>query len=282
MTESPVDKGVVTVPLKSWKDYSDFIMKNLSNAPAYMFRGQANNEWNIESTLDRLERKFPTYPNFHWTVPDEFGCCPLSRDRHFKAFKEAARGKLGNILGNLSINEWWGLAQHHGLSTPMLDWTYSPFIALYFAFEEDGFKNDKNWSTPHKRVVLALSSHLITEKDSIDGPSPKPFSPGAHIGYRIGNQAGLFLKMPEQCELESYIQGHFPEETTDGPHRGREILYKIHIPNEGRKECLKFLNKMNINRLSLFPDLDGASRFINNLWEIDGDSLIGHIPSEIE
>lgn len=282
MKESPVVQGIVTVTLNSWREFPNFIIDKFSNAPAYIYRGQANPDWEVESTIDRLESKYPTTPNYTCEIPNEFDRSPLSRKQHLKAFKEVARGKLGNILGSLSENEWWALSQHHGLSTPMLDWTYSPFVALYFAFEEAGILQDKKWEEPQTRVVYALSSHIITEKVSEDDPSPQPFSPVSDIGYRVGNQAGLFLKMPENCKLVSYIQQHFPDESTDGPHRGREILDKIYIPNKDRKECLKYLNKMNINRMSLFPDLDGASRYINNLWEIDGDTSLGHIPSKIE
>ena len=54
------------------------------------------------------------------------------------------------------------------------------------------------------------------------------------------------------------------------------------MPNKDRKECLKNLNKMNINSMSLFPDLDGASRYINNLWELDGDTILGRVPNQLE
>jgi hypothetical protein len=35
---------------------------------------------------------------------------------------------------------------------------------------------------------------------------------------------------------------------------------------------------MNINRMSLFSDLDGAARYVNSLWEIDFDTALGYLP----
>ena len=37
---------------------------------------------------------------------------------------------------------------------------------------------------------------------------------------------------------------------------------------------------MNINRASLFPDLDGGARYVNDLWEVNFDKAIGHINAD--
>ena len=83
--------------------------------------------------------------------------------------------------------------------------------------------------------------------------------------------------MPERTELEEYVRSHFNNESSDSTPHARAVLIKIQIKNGDRKNCLKMLNKMNINRMSLFPDPDGAAAYINALWEIDIDTSLGYI-----
>jgi len=279
-----VIKGVSTYELKSWNDFFVFIRNTHSNSPALIYRGQASSEWKVDSTLDRLEHRFPTKQNFCGGVPDHFDCPPVSRETHLNAFQDAVRGKRGSDPPFLSDDEWWALAQHHRLATPMLDWTYSPFVALFFAFEEEKYINSSGQlAKPKKRIVYALSA-CISEKNSSDLPAPLVFSPKGETSYRLINQAGLFVKMPATTDLESYVCKNFEEETTKTakpPRSARAILQKILIPNDDRINCLKFLNKMNINRMSLFPDIDGAGCYINSLWELDFDTALGYLPNSL-
>jgi hypothetical protein len=281
-----VIKGVSTCELESWISFSDFIREKHSNSPALIYRGQANSEWKVESTLDRLEQRFPTKKNYAGGVPTQFPHPPVSRETHLRAFQEAVRGKRRSEPPELTNDEWWALAQHHRLATPMLDWTYSPFVALFFAFEEEKYINSSGqWTEPEKRAVYALSSSCISEKDSSDSPAPLVFSPKGETSYRLINQAGLFVKMPAKTDLESYVCEKFKTETTTTakpPQSARTILQKILIPNKDRINCLKFLNKMNINRMSLFPDVDGAACYINALWELDFDTSLGYLPNSLE
>ena len=86
------------------------------------------------------------------------------------------------------------------------------------------------------------------------------------------------MNMPPGSDLESNVRARFESESTpENPH-ANPILTKIIIPNSGREDCLKYLNKMNINRMSLFPDLDGAASYINCVWELNFDTALGSLP----
>jgi len=80
--------------------------------------------------------------------------------------------------------------------------------------------------------------------------------------------------------LEGYVSDKFQRET-DGEHNlhAQAVIQKILIPNSDRLGCLKWLNKMNIHRRSLFPDYDGAALYVNALWGLDFDTSLGFLPN---
>ncbi|MEW6238791.1 MAG: FRG domain-containing protein [Candidatus Omnitrophota bacterium] len=275
--------GIIQYELNSWEEFSGFILENHSNCPAFIYRGQSNAEWKIESTLDRLEKRYPRTPNYTLDRnPEYFECPPTLREVHLKAFKNAVQGKRSANPPKLTDDEWWVLAQQHGLATPMLDWTLSPFVALFFAFEHNNCHNpNQEYITPKKRAVLCLLSSWNMIKNPPDKSAPRLFLPTKETSYRLLNQCGVFLKMPPGSDLESYIENNW-----ECNQATVEILQKIIIstkyPNKDRIECLKYLNKMNINRMSLFPDIDGAASYINSLWELDFDTSLGYLPDNLD
>ncbi len=276
--EDNIDCGIQTLSLKSWEEFYPLFTKGMANKPAYVFRGQADADWLVESSIDRFEKKYNVQPNFISKIPKVFNGPPVLREVHLEAFRYAIQGRRKINPSPLTDDECWAMAQHHGLVTPLVDWTFSPFVSLYFAFEDEFVNNAQgNSTTPNNRAVYALSTSVIEEKSTDTEPGPLPYVPAVETSDRIVAQSGLFLKMPRRMDLEGYIRRVFANESTSDNRHPRATLKKIVIPNQGRIECLKALNKMNVNRMTLFPDLDGAARYINMLWELHWDTSLGHI-----
>jgi hypothetical protein len=246
--EDRVIKGVVEVKLSDWRWFSDYVNQELLDYTTYIYRGHANSAWKLEPTLDRIIRS------------------PISAKRkvHLESFKFAARGRRGSNPPHIDDeNGWWALGQHHGLATPLLDWTESPFVGLYFAMVTAASEPGANccvWALSQATVDdNATKIKLDNTVKPVDGRKPivEIVRPLSDENNRLVNQRGLFTRGPNNVPLETWIQQNSePGSTTMEP-------IKMTVPKSGADNCLRYLNRMNINHATLFPDLYGASHFCN-------------------
>jgi hypothetical protein len=255
--------GVKTYALSSWSSFFPFLETEVFHASAksehaYIWRGQRRSDWSISSSFDRLLHNL--------NLPNSKTLERLSED-HLESFAYAARGRRGLNPRKLDLkadaNEWWALGQHFGLATPLVDWTRSPFAAAYFAFEDVGSEQTKH------RVVYGLDRLAVERIGDALGELPVEgrgsviefVEPMSDENQRLVSQSGLFTKAPIAFPVERWVAWAF--EGSPAP-----VLLRIMIPDVDRLGCLRALNRMNINHLSLFPDLAGASRSTNLKLEL--------------
>ena len=256
-------EGVATFRLISWSDFFDFIEAEIfglstTSKHSYVWRGQRRTDSSLSSSLDRLFERL----NLLVVGPN---LLEARSAEHLESFKYATRGRRGATPAILSENEWWALGQHFGLATPLLDWTRSPFAAVYFAFEELA-------SNPTEyRVVYALDQSAVNLKNHelLYGPSFERgrlpiiefIDPMSDENQRLVSQGGCFTRAPIGTPVEQWVARAF-ESVPEA------VLLRIEVPDSDRLMCLRALNRMNINHLSLFPDLGGASRSTNLKLEL--------------
>lgn len=274
MSHSQIVDGVQEIILDSWEDFFPLTIERFNKTSNCIYRGQANYNWDLNSTLDRHRARYRYRKKLAGSVPEEFNSPPLSEEQHLSAFKYYLLGRRGPNPPTLTEDEVWALGQHHGLATPLLDWTFRPWVALFFAFDQDAIVIDGKHAQPEFRgVYMANSSLFAPDRDGMP-PEVRIISSEADSNPRLVSQAALFLKLPKGTDLESYV--HKVRVGENGP---RPALTKFKIPNRDRDGCLVALKAMNISYATLFPDIDGAARHVNSLWQPGHEELISYIPS---
>jgi hypothetical protein len=197
----------------------------------------------------------------------------------------------GEAVGTDSIWDWLALGQHRGLPTRLLDWTYSPLVALHFAtdntldFGSDGVVWCVNFVEANKRLPARLrrileqegsdtfTVEMLAEFETLrefDALSRDPFviflEPPA-LDQRILNQLALFSVMSSpEAELSEWLQRH------------PELCRRVEVPAALKWEIRDKLDQANVNERVLFPGLDGLSRWLARYYtpalrQAQGNSL---------
>lgn len=169
-------------------------------------------------------------------------------------FKKSA----GRCLHKKPDNDWDWLvvAQHHGLPTRLLDWTDSPYIALWFALDNASSNN----SRPVVWVMTPLSEDFITRKElatarPFTGSRTKLFETSFKIP-RVEAQRGCFALMKH---INSSKSGFVPLEKNK---HLKNRLSKVYIEPTSINQIRIALEARGINQSRVYPDIDQVAKEI--------------------
>jgi hypothetical protein len=258
------------IPCKTWNDFRNKVNRLILREgmplenKEWVFRGVLNRH-PLETTLERACKS--------WSIPLEE--LPRIEVEMIREIKRKAFG-LGIPLPNRDDCIWWvSLMQHYGSPTRLLDFTYSPYVAAHFAFEQllHDFSAQEAavWAVQYKftqaggeqavgrddlqKIRRAELGCLNSLFDLTEKKVPSVLQVTAYYLHdRITAQQGVFL-CPTDVSL-SFISNF---KSVPG-HNKQNLVRKFVLPRNILKTAVAELQKMNITRHSLFPGIGGLAQ----------------------
>lgn len=223
---------------------------------SYVYRGASDKIYDLSTSLVRLGGPY-----------DKLEPHLL---RNFKKYAH------NNASPGDSIWNWLAVAQHHGLPTRLLDWTYSPYVALHFAtanlmqYNVDAAIWCVNYVKSNDFLPKLLKSAIHNEGSNVFTPEVlEPLCASLHeleafqeedfvlfleppsLDARIVHQFALFSLMSRpQADFGVWLL-HQPE-----------LYFRIIIPARLKWEVRDKLDQANITERVLFPGLAGLSQWL--------------------
>jgi hypothetical protein len=249
------------IEVTSWSDLQEKLFHDTWNEKIhrfrsqYAYRGLGTTDYDLKTSLMRLGGKYQE----------------LERHiiRNFKKYS------YSDILDDDTIWHWLSIAQHHGLPTRLLDWTFSPYIALHFATEnmnlyhQDGVIWSVNYSSVHALLPKAfravnqkegsdiftaqMLAEVINNLDAFDELKEiVVFFEPPSLDARIVNQHALFSVMNNATStIDQWLV------------KQEEVKwFKIIIPARLKWEIRDKLDQANITERVLFPGLTGLCTWL--------------------
>jgi len=252
-----------------------------------------------------MPRSFPLQTSLERVLGDagiDLAEAPGIERKLLKEFKRRAHFYVNPLPAEGDVLGWLALMQHYGAPTRFLDWTYSFFVAAFFALSDavsnppdkrqravvwalfrDAFKLEaqapmaraaydaaaarSSWQGDMGRadadnVYDGINAYLLHVMES---PTRSIWAVNAfRLNERLSVQQGVFL-----CpgDLTASFEDNL---IAGGPAPENLVCFELSTEPRARGEMLTALHRMNINNASLFPGLDGFARSLKQAPWVGG------------
>jgi hypothetical protein len=255
--------------LSSWEEFEKIIRKQLTHETEEMrtgpnfYRGHTDATWKLETTLERyfgtkvavttylqqildIKSQLETFTDQKWDMSDMIeNLKGLEKDNleNLETDNPKFHNSVIRAMLPASIIIYMQYLRHFGYPSPLLDWTYSPYIAAYFAFRD----------VTSKASAVAIYEFLAASE--LWGPNYpiKLIATHSQKNKRHYLQQSVYTVCFENAENEIYFGSHESPQVMGGAFEGHfgEVFTKYIIPTSERAKALHSLEAYNINAYSL-------------------------------
>ena len=267
-------KWFSTLKVNSWdkfqREYEDrFALRGRR----WVFRGHQSADWTLKPSLERAVCDRFSLPTRDMPDIESYLLSRFQRNLH--RFQD-------RVPPDTDTLEWLALMQHHGAPTRLLDWTYSCYIALFFALESAALGSTcAVWAIDQVWLFAKLEDRDETAAAfAIDPKLRKPAACQAvlecrartvaplvpyYVNERLAVQQGVFL-VP--LDLTANFMENLRGVASPDELRENVLKLEIRVARKTQNQMLMSLERLNVQRLSLFPGIDGFAQSLqlSPLW----------------
>ncbi|WP_461536661.1 FRG domain-containing protein [Spongorhabdus nitratireducens] len=271
-------RKLFTKEIKSLDELFRIVERHSKRYSNVFYRGQANSEWLVTSSY---ARKSGSILENHEEIKHRAETITAEQKARSN-YLISSFDIIDKFINELSIkNEidyatYMGLAQHYELPTNLIDFSLSPEVALYFAFDykeepESGYvslyittplffeevivndiQNRYAQFSDKKELDLLIRDMIELKKGTYSMTIPRIKIADYQINLRINAQKGCFVYYPEPLPYESIM---YRLECWQ-PQRDWGSQYIIKIPTSLKKDVAQYLKSKNITRKTIYPTVN--------------------------
>ena len=218
----------------------EFLGHIQDNGAETMFRGQGNAAWPLLPSIARFAANL-----------DGYDCIADLEEHLLERFRQF--GVPFQDFRKLPIIEQLVHAQHYGLPTRLLDWSTNPLKALFFAIEDSSLDLvDGAVYVTHPNYWFEGTTH-IKEVKAFLACFPEV------LHERIAAQDACLIVFPL-----SKTDMSVPELSSTSFPNALDFLHQIIIPASAKRDLRKQLSVLGITHRSVYPGLEGTTRWIRS------------------
>ena len=233
--------------IKSVADFLRILKLRRNTRQPVWYRGQEKSRWDLSPTISR--------------------CGGITAEAPLiTRFKQNAL----SLLPERPSNEWEWLfvMRHYGVPTRLMDWTENPLVALYFAASQAPKSEGVVWNLlpiDLNKLANIAPQHPSEIPGFGDYPILDNYLPSRLASESTSNLLPAAAIAPRNTRRMQAQQGVFTithrGQTDIGKIGNLDHIWKILIPASSKQRIVSELNAFNVNRLSLFPELDHVAAY---------------------